>query len=171
MPPLAGDGSHKGESVPDAARERASALLRYRSAVLAGNIMRIVRGAGKPYSMTQECLEFLEAFNAYTRAFPHGVPADEIANALDFRRELDFSENEFYISREVAIETIVRGSLQIAASRLLEQKLQHSAGESELLEGVREMERLNDESRTKFAAQVARAPDPSTKPYRPHHKK
>jgi hypothetical protein len=60
--------------------------------------------------------------------------------------------------RDDAEERIIRGVLQVVASRLVHQRTQEAAGDSEMYDGIRSLENLRAEAR-KAQAKAARGPD------------
>ena len=126
---------------------------------LTANLLRVVRGAGKPYAIVEDAAAFINAVVAYHDAAGTALPPDDIASALDIMRDdpgmrSRLSGHDY--DRMDAERIIVRGALQIAASRLLEQRTQEAAGKHELYDGVRWMEKLRDTLRKehRLAARV-----------------
>jgi hypothetical protein len=121
---------------------------------LTANLLRIVRGAGKPYSLGADLQALINAFHEYRETTGHWPFSDDISAALsidlgdEWRRMLKGAElSQFY-----ACEHIIRGALQQAASRLVEQKTQERMGETEMLDGVRAFEDAHKEMRKEWEA-------------------
>lgn len=120
-------------------RDRSGQQMRLALRHLAANLMRITRGAGAPEDLVPQMVEFLEAFNAYGDAA--GIPP----SPFTIREMLDTSiDNDTLVEMSYPEQTkidgeeaILRGSLQIAASRLVWQRLQERAGEDEMQRGLR----------------------------------
>lgn len=126
--------------------EDAGAALR----VLAANIMRVLRGAGKPYDLPNEAAAFVEAcdryFSAHKRLPDLKNPLHRALNTFDFLRgstPVDIArwEADGSMDRLRAINAICRSALQISASRLLGQTNQEERGEEELLRGIKDFKR------------------------------
>jgi hypothetical protein len=120
--------------------------------VLAANLMRVSRGAGRPYMLFRNCLEVVKAAQAYHDA-TGAWPADYIiSNAIscDEYRNIE-NPSEYWIERKAALDTIVRGALQLAASRQLAQIPQERAGEHELMDGVRRIQEVQEAENRKWA--------------------
>lgn len=134
-------------------REMAKRDIKWPLRELAANIIRVVRGAGKSYEIAGQCLEVIEAFQRYRDKVGHWPSSWEIDEALSIRDERENNAYDEAWERECARESVVRGCLQVAASRLMGQNTQEQRGRSEMMEGVRELERIHDESRKKLAEQ------------------
>ncbi|MBB6465585.1 hypothetical protein HNQ96_001443 [Aminobacter lissarensis] len=118
---------------------------------LAANIIRVVRGAGKSYEIASQCVLVLKVFQQYRDRVGCWPSSWEIDEALSIRRE---SENPTYDDaweREHARDTIIRGALQVTASRLVGQNTQEQRGRSEMMDGVRELEHIREEARKRMA--------------------
>lgn len=148
-------------------RQRATDALDGPLRQLASNILRIVRGAGKPYDLYEQMLAVLQAMNDYrdaVGAWPSSFEMDKILNA---RVERNWSDEDLKrwteggtLEMELAFDAICRGALQNVASKLVDQKLQIAAGENEVYEAVYRIEALREGWRKERArqAQQARAP-------------
>jgi hypothetical protein len=111
---------------------------------LAANLLRVVRGAGRPYDIAQHSHDFLAAMKAYY-ATKGKAPFEPFREAtLSVRRDVpsrDFGASESF--RAHAQDMVVRGALQIAASRLLGQAAQEAAGRAEMQQGIRDLAEAN----------------------------
>lgn len=158
-------------SESDIARNEAAQDVEWRLRELAANLLRVIRGAGKPYDLPQDAASFVRAVVAYQEAAGHGVPSDELSAMLTDAVDQDIDRAQGDESdRAYAERKIMRGCLQIAASRLLGQRTQESAGDSELYDGARDLEAWREEQRRQWAAKVpprrskaATAKKPATK--------
>lgn len=136
---------------------------------LAANLLRIVRGAGKPHEIGQQAEALLKAYIEYHEAFGHYPPSYDLTEILsterseEWRNRLKGSE----LSRVYAVEQIVAGSLQIAASRLVGQTTQERAGDSELYAGVRALEAAQEEGWREQAAKATTHKPPPRRPRTP----
>ena len=107
---------------------------------LAANLLRVTRGAGRPYELANQAVAFVNACVAFREATGAYPMADEIAAALDLNdepewiRELEGTERALYDAKYV----IIRGALQIVASEFLGQRTQVAAGSHELADGIRD---------------------------------
>lgn len=119
---------------------------------LAANILRVVRGAGKSHAIGSQCVAVLKAFQDYRDKVGHWPSSFEMDEALSIRPQERPNEtyDEYWEWRH-AQEDIVRGGLQIAASRLVGQGTQEQRGRSDLMDGVRELDRIRDERRARAA--------------------
>ena len=142
----------------DKARQWATGGVSWALRDLTANLLRIVRGAGKPYEIVRQADELLQALVAYQKAVGHWPPSHELAEMLsvdrneEWRSQLKNSE----LNRLYAEERIVRGALQKTASRLIGQATQEAAGDSEMYDGLRGLEAARAESRREM--EVARPP-------------
>ncbi len=138
-----------------AARETAQGVARWHFDVclrlLTANLIRVTRGAGEGYQIAKQAQDLLEAAQAFQEAFGHWPSSEDYSQPLQHEAEV-VGEWGPQHDRQAAIDRIVRGSLQIAASRILDQSLQISAGEREMDGGIRELERWWEDRRAEFAA-------------------
>jgi hypothetical protein len=146
-------------SATDLARRRGLRQVHQALQEMAGNLMRISRGGGKPHDLIGHIETFAGALVAYQSATGEPVPTGEFSAALSVRTAPAFisqfpgPEGE----RLDAIDTIIHGALQVAASRLLQQRTHETLGRGEMLDGVRVLRRIHDEAR-KEARAATRAP-------------
>lgn len=149
---------------PDSDRRLAMQSVGDRLRELAANILRSVRGAGKPYQIGRQAQALADAMVAYRDAVGHFPSDEELGAALDVEipeERLDqMSDEQEVIVR--ARQQIIRGALQVAASRLVDQRPQEAAGMTEIDDGVRDLEKAREERRTRAAAHYPgpRAPQP-----------
>ncbi|WP_373413736.1 hypothetical protein [Ensifer aridi] len=141
---------------------------------LAANIIRVVRGAGKPDDIIDQCNEVLKTAIEYqdkTKRFVHHY---SVAAALHLKPERVRDYDSFEGQRQLALHQMIKGSLQVTASRLLGQLTQENRGEREMFEAFRELEHLYQELRKKreAKAKAARAKGaPKRKPVKRKTKK
>lgn len=102
---------------------------------LTANLIRVTRGAGKSYELTSQVFELADALTKYRAVFGCGVSSDVLNRMLNGPVTPRLNGNDEY-GRKSAEHLVIRGALQIVASRLLGQRTQESAGEGELLDGV-----------------------------------
>jgi hypothetical protein len=141
---------------------------------LAANIIRVVRGAGKPDDIVDQCNEVMKAAIEYHDKTRRFVSSQSVAWALHLKPERIRDYDSFEGERQLAMRQMIDGSLQVTASRLLGQLTQERRGESELYEGFRELRAIYDEARKRREAaeraNQAKAP-PKRKPVRRKAKK
>lgn len=150
-------------------RERATLDIAWALRDLTANLLRVVRGAGKAYAIPEQTQAVLLALVAYRDAVGTPIPDHELSGILAFGQDrIDASKfTDAQVCRSVALDTIVRGSLQVAASRLIGQGTQERAGDAEMHRGIMEVERLREEDR----AARDRAPRRTFVAVRPRGKK
>jgi hypothetical protein len=132
-------------------RKRAEDRLVFPFRNLAANLLRIVRGAGRPEHLGPQlaaCLEALEEHRAVTGQYPKPKVFRTLLNlrafnfnpdkwADDREREANLQLSMSGYPEKVEAEKLIhRGALQVAASRLLYQHTQEIAGEHEMYKGV-----------------------------------
>ena len=115
---------------------------------LAINLLRTLRGAGKPYDLVHDAAEFLHAC-----ADDPGQrrPTDFAAMLVGWREWKALPPTEQLLAH--AENEIISGALQIIASRLAGQPTHESAGEHEMFAGIRQRETL-----TRPATPATRSP-------------
>lgn len=139
------------QSSTELERNNATSQLEYPFRALAANVLRIVRGAGRPEVLQYQlstCLQVLDAYRTVVGAYPKakvfksflnlsvfGFDPDEWASEKE-RAALEVLSLSGYPERMEAERMIHRGSLQVAASRLMSQHTQEIAGEHEMYQGV-----------------------------------
>ncbi|WP_127088313.1 hypothetical protein [Aquabacter cavernae] len=123
---------------------------------LAANVMRVARGAGKAYEIGRQCKAVAGRFEEYRSVAGHYPPTHEIDAAIAIRREIPSAASDREYERSRGIDTVMRGALQAAASHLVGQRTQEAAGETQLLEGVRILEKLREENRREAVSRKER---------------
>lgn len=120
---------------------------------LAANIIRVTRGAGRSFELPMQAHAFLDAMARYRDAVGHFPPADRLKRALS----IDAPSPEYApvgrLEELHAQKTIVRGALQVAASRLLEQGAEEAIGEAEILSGIRQFDEAEAAARRRREAE------------------
>jgi hypothetical protein len=146
-------------SEAEIARGRASTRLEYPLRDLAANMLRVIRGAGKPHMLAAQMLEVLQIMQEYREASGYLPPPDEIKAILDIELPDSLLENisEFEFREVDAERDMIRGALQIAASRLLGQLTQERTGDAELSKGFRAREKLSEDRRRAHAKEMREA--------------
>ncbi|MCW3798473.1 hypothetical protein OMW55_11720 [Sphingomonas sp. BN140010] len=138
------------------AKERALGELRWPTREMAANLFRVTRGAGGPHELPRQIIDLSSAI---LDAAKHSNAWDIWSVMEEVLGEALTDPNQSDI--ESSFHTIVRGSLQTAASNLLKQNnAQEAAGTCEILEGIdereRAAERFREERRKEFAEEQAR---------------
>jgi hypothetical protein len=148
-------------------RTRATERMEWALSCLAANVLRIVRGAGRPQDIHLQLIHALDGVAAYHEATGHMPPATDIARCLRLRTNADLTsglladgqittadvarwESDGTVDQALAIETTIRGALQIAASRMVDQAMTERTGNAELLRGVEALERARKVRRKAF---------------------
>lgn len=120
------------------ARARELASERFEAALvdLTVNILRVTRGAGRAHEIARQANALTIVAQEHWDAFGHYPAPEAYHRALRFRqdRDPDYGTDQW---RTDALEQIMRGSLQVVASRLAEQPTQVAAGEDEVWRGLR----------------------------------
>lgn len=153
----------------DVDRERAAAQLSWALRDLAANLLRVIRGAGKAYLIPDQTVEVIKALKVYHDAVGTFPPDREMAKMLRVGQERPPGQfNDATLNRRASENVIVRGALQIAASRLIGQSTQGAMGEHELYDGIRDPERLWKQEETERRAAQTRELQSSARPGKPY---
>jgi hypothetical protein len=113
---------------------------------LAANLLRVMRGTGRPEDIVRHARAFVAACAAHRQIAGHDPDAADVAEAL--RLELapergDDGEFGSWSEWDSAVREMVHGGLQVAAAELLDQHAQAAAGRRELFSGYRDIERIH----------------------------
>jgi len=130
---------------------------------LAANVIRVVRGAGRPEELGRQCAEVVQAYRDYHEALGEWPSSYLIGETLSVRHREYRAKTDRAWEWEDAIHQMVAGGLQVAASQLLEQRTQEQAGEREMFDGLRVIE----EQRRENAAAAARSKKPTKRRAKP----
>jgi hypothetical protein len=101
---------------------------------LFANLLRISRSGtgGRDYEVYAQARRVLDAFEAHALEATHSMPIEAIRDAVDFSRShKHMSDFDWFY------EPILDGAAQVIASRLLGQRTQEAAGESQIMDGIR----------------------------------
>jgi hypothetical protein len=145
-------------------KRHAKDIVEWRARQLAANVLRIVRGAGKPHELAPQAAAYLEASEEHfqaARCYPGPEVGDMLRDPRPYNDKLSRDEREI----QDAIETIERGVLQIVASRLIGQRTQETAGDSELWKGLIAFERAREAQRVARAVRSNPRRRPKDKPF------
>jgi hypothetical protein len=110
---------------------------------LTANLIRIVRGAGRPHDIREQILRLALAMEAHREA-GFGFPVDAMAEAIRLPDELRQTEglSDRGIGLALARQATVNGALQYTASAILDQPLPLRRGEQQMMDGVRGFESI-----------------------------
>ena len=109
---------------------------------LTANLLRVTRGAGKPHEIGQQAQELINTMVKYRNAVGQSPSNEEIAGALDVSPDENYADqiSADALDQMHAKHNVVCGALQIVASRLLGQRTHETAGNQEMIQGIRELE-------------------------------
>ena len=119
----------------------------------AANMLRVIRGAGRPYELVKQFSNVVQIAIKFRDAFGHWPPSHMLGEMLamhDEVHEMDEKQSagrftkadmdRWYedgtMDRKYAEQSIKAGALQIVASQFVGQTLQERAGESEMSDGI-----------------------------------
>ena len=102
---------------------------------LAANMMRVARGAGNPQDIGRQCVEVVDAYKQYRDLTGEWPDSGSLHTILSVENEVPDRLSADGQAWKAGENEIVRGALQIAASRLLGQRTQEAAGWREALDG------------------------------------
>jgi hypothetical protein len=144
------------------ARQRAKDQVEYRLREMAANLLRCVRGAGKPFELGRQAASFTAALTSYYETVGHYPPSDELSRLLlwDEGRKYEHPDS---VGRHDAERRIIRGALQIVASELLGQLTQRSAGSDEMRLGTNDLIAWREDRRKQHAAEAKKHSAPSVR--------
>lgn len=107
---------------------------------MAANLLRIMRGHGRPFELPQQIINVSELI----------LQANELSNAWGIWSVMEevlqsaFRPQEAFDYEERPELTVARGSLQMLASHLIFQNAQEAAGRREISDGVKEFEQRRE---------------------------
>lgn len=130
---------------------KARALERVEAAFLehTANLLRVVRGAGKPYLIGRQASELIKAMQDHWDAANCYPSSGELSDMLELRyRFEDQARDDDMFER--AEHQVVRASLQIAASRLAEQHMHETRGRSDMHDAMRRIEDIRAENKRRM---------------------
>jgi hypothetical protein len=144
------------QSGDDLVLKRASAAVDGALRELIANLLRVSRGAGAPWKILDQVGALLQALDAHSeipgammfdfeRCLQSVFPDDQTLNLNDFNRHWAWGEEE-----------MLRGAVQLVASRFLGQRTQEAAGRAEMFRGLATIEKLRDQNRRALATPAAK---------------
>lgn len=134
-------------------RQQAKSELAWETREMAANLLRVIRGAGRPDYLPQQIINLggaiLETHKTARAGAIWTVMQETLNSAIP-----DWLE----VSEAEACEgTIAKGALQYLASRLVHQRAQEAAGRREIHSGIRQLEREAERTRRKWQEEAASA--------------
>ena len=123
--------------------EQAEAIERTRLALreLMANLLRTSRGGGMPSRVGEQCIQVIDAMLA-VRKTGGVIPSSKIYEMLDVSEASQAEKGTQSHDMKMAQESVIRGAMQIVASRLADRPLEVAAGEREI---ERAIERIRAE--------------------------
>jgi hypothetical protein len=180
-----GDGQGKEERERERDREFAKHEFSWAIRDTAANMLRIIRGAGKPYELLLQMKKAIDSAIKFQELHNYW-PYDVIANDLKLEDEeetlsararegtIDQASIDRWLEngtfeRMLAEHTIYRGALQAIASEMIGQTPQKRSGQNEFHEGIRHLIRVREERirKDREAAKAARPAPAKRKPRKP----
>jgi hypothetical protein len=126
----------------------ASDAVRWALTDLAANMLRVCRGAGRPWDIGPQCSDIVQAYERYREAHGCYPSSDEVQAAVAVPRDEQTPDRDY----EYAVQDLVAGSLQLAASRMLGQRMQIARAETQLRDGFNGMQRALDAGQARYQA-------------------
>ncbi|SIO37069.1 hypothetical protein SAMN05444722_1722 [Rhodovulum sp. ES.010] len=119
---------------------------------LTANLLRVTRGAGKPWEIVGHAAEFVLAVEAAQRTSEFGYSPERASAALRLEHfAFDRTREDIEMRMKLDAEhRIVCGALQIAASDLLGQNTHLQRGATEMSDGIRDLEDARAAIRQKY---------------------
>ena len=111
---------------------------------LFANLLRVARGSGKPHEIVSHAANLVSACDRYFE-IKKRYPGEEISRDL---RELLWYHGGRSDDWGHGLNLMMRGAMQMSASRLLSQLTQERAGESELIDGLAIIEGIRAKNRS-----------------------
>ena len=180
-----GDGPGKEERKRETDRRWAKQEFSQAIREVAANMLRIIRGAGKPYELLPQMKTAIDTAIKFQELHNHW-PTDVIASDLLLddgvetwlsrlrdgtidQASIDRWWEDGTFEKMMAEHTISQGALRTIAAELVGQDLQKSHGKNEFHEGIFHWIRVRDERRQRAmeAAKAARPAPAKRKPRKP----
>lgn len=142
----------------DVARHRIEGEMIWALKELTANLMRITRGAGAAERLQSQLIAATKSLIAYHDSGGWVGGSNILQIAMDVETSGDILDRCDARNRQWARaeDTIIKGSLQMAASRLLGQSTQQRAGETEMFNGLCVIEKQREENRLAAHARTPR---------------
>lgn len=150
-------------SEAEIARRRAQAETEEALAELAANILRVIRGAGKPHELPMQATRFVRGVLAHRDAGGDALAMPWVSALTVPRRYARVELTPEQHRERLAEEQTIRGALQMVAALLLDQRTQEATGSNEFYAGVMELEEIRAERRRLMRAAMRAASAPKTR--------
>jgi hypothetical protein len=113
---------------------------------LTANLMRVSRGGGDPHDIVGHIQAFASSMVDHHKQTGKSVPVDEFSAALSVSTDAELISRLDDDEAEHLQETdaVIRGALQVAASRILRQRTYEALGRAEMHEGMRAIIRIQE---------------------------
>jgi hypothetical protein len=113
---------------------------------MTANLLRVMRGTGRPEDVVQHAQAFTACCAAYREIVGRDPAPAALAQALRLSAAPGADTNgdgENWSEWDRAVREMVHGGLQVAAAELLAQHAQAAAGRRELFSGYRDIEKIH----------------------------
>lgn len=129
------------QSSQEIERKRTEENIEHAMCLLAANLLRVIRGAGKPEELPGQMQEVLAGMSQFRELCGFWPPPAVLTRAFDLSHSNRTDE------WDDAERDIMRGSLQMVASSLVGELTQRRAGHREMFEGLVAIERIRENNR------------------------
>jgi hypothetical protein len=120
---------------------------------MTANLLRVIRGAGKPYELPQQIIDLGDSILDASKSARKWAIWSAMEETLQSGIPNSFDAAEAASSDG----PIAKGALQFVASRLVGQNAQEAAGRREIVNGIRKLERYVERQREKYRIGAASA--------------
>lgn len=125
-------------SEADIARDRAVRDLGWPLRELLANMLRVARGAGRPHEIGSQAAEVIQAYQAYRQVVGFYPDSSEVGTILrDAVEGPKIGLDDDNWAEVHAEEMMLRGAMQVLASRAVMQRTQETVGDREMNDGMR----------------------------------
>jgi hypothetical protein len=115
---------------------------------LTANLIRVVRGAGKPELIADQLNSFAAAYNEYPKLVGRGTTPALLAELIQYRHP-DWRLDDDRLDEVILEHAICRDALQIVASALVDQRTHRDRAIGELRTHLRAFEDLRKHPRAR----------------------
>ncbi len=137
-------------------RERLARRLDKHARELTANLMRISRGAGKPEMVEFQCEDLLNTIREHEEKAGIWSSAKGISRAINISRDYVPGASDAELLKKEGFEIIMRGALQLAASKLLDQGITLRNAEKQIFNGIHYIEEWRKEIKSKSDRRLRR---------------
>jgi len=106
---------------------------------LTANLMRVTRRAGKPHRVEADIRALADLLDEYRALTGRGLSSSCYISVLDLDHKLP-DDIPIKSNADHAVDSMVLGALQVAASKLVDQPMQEQRGRDQLIPGTVEWE-------------------------------